>query len=145
MGERSDWSRISVNDGTDNQKVFDVVTDLQKFGGPTPHRKKCGLGKIAQWLRANGEPSVKKVVFKLPPAITPKHVKKELKKHTMNIACAERVRNIWKWVIGRAAFVAGEMLSYKDKCFNVKNACGEVLLENFEKLTSEEKMKAEKK
>ena len=76
MGERSDWSSINVNDGTDNQKVFDVVTDLQKFGGPTPHRKKCGLGKIAQWLRANGEPSVIKLTVNVPPGIAPKRVKK---------------------------------------------------------------------
>ena len=64
--------------------------------------------------------------------------------HTMNMAYTERVNNIWKWVIGRTAFVAGEIMFYKDGCFKIKKVCEEVQVENFKKLTSEEKMKAEK-
>ncbi len=46
-GETFDWSSINVNCGTDNQKVFDLVKELQKFGVSTPHKKSCGLDKIA--------------------------------------------------------------------------------------------------
>ncbi len=95
-GEKFDWSSINVNGGNVNQKVFDLVKQLQKFGGSNPHKTSCGFDKIARWLRANGEPSMRKIVAKVPPEIKPKTVKNELLKHTMNMAYTERVRKIWK-------------------------------------------------
>ncbi len=65
-------------------------------------------------------------------------------KHTMNMAYTERVKNRWKWVIGRTAFVASKMMSYTEKLLKMKKACGEIQVEDFNKLTSEEKRKAEK-
>ncbi len=72
-GEEFDWSSINVDGGNDNQKVLDLVKELQKFGGSSPHKKSCGLDKIARWLRANGEPSMKKMVVKVPPEIARKN------------------------------------------------------------------------
>ena len=73
--EKFDWSSINVNGGTDKQKVSDLAKDLHKFEASSPHRKSCGLGKVAQWLRANGEPSVRRNVVKVPPEIAHKLVK----------------------------------------------------------------------
>ena len=38
-GEEFDWSSINVNGGNDNQKGFDLVKELQKFAGSSPHKK----------------------------------------------------------------------------------------------------------